>query len=170
MKGRGFSFIEVVVVLALLSLAVALVAPSLSQFSRSVELKAAAKKVSAILRYCRSEAVNQGKVYQVFLDPDLRVVRFQPMQSTEGKGEDEQKGEGQKKEEKTPERAYFLPDRIHMKEVKVESPLYPSDLATIEFYPNGGSNGGTILLDSENLTGYKIKIHFLTGMVAIEKV
>jgi type II secretion system protein H len=169
-KDRGFSFIEIMVVLVLLGLAVALVAPSLSQFSRSVELKAAAKKVSAILRYCRSEAVNQGKVYQVFFDPDLRVVRFRSMESTEGKGEDEQKGADQQKEGKAREKAYFLPDRVHMKEVKVESPQYPSDLATIEFYPNGGSNGGTILLDSENLTGYKIKIHFLTGMVAIEKV
>lgn len=164
MKGRGFSFIEIIVVLVLLSLAVALVAPSFSRFSRSVELKAAAKKVSAILRYYRSEAVNQGKVYQIFFDPDLRVVKVQLMESTEEKAEDEQKGT------KAPLMIYSLPDGIDMKEVKVDSPQYPSDLPTIEFYPNGGSNGGMILLDRQDLKGYKIKIHFLTGSVAIEKV
>ena len=40
----------------------------------------------------------------------------------------------------------------------------------IEFYSNGGSNGGTILLESEGQKGYKIKVHFLTGMVEVEKV
>lgn len=159
MKDRGFSLIETVVVVVLLSLAVALVAPSLSKFSRSVELKAAAKKVSGILRYYRSEAVNKGQVYQVLFDPDLREVKVQPMESTE------EKGEG-----KPPQKIYSLPQGIQMKEIKVESPQYSSDLPTVEFYPNGGSNGGTILLDSEDRKGYRIRIHFLTGMVKVESV
>jgi hypothetical protein len=39
----------------------------------------------------------------------------------------------------------------------------------IEFYPNGGSNGGAILLDSQDRMGYKIKVHLLTGMVEVER-
>jgi general secretion pathway protein H len=159
MKDRGFSLIEMVVVMVLLSLAVALVTPSLSKFSRSVELKAAAKKISGILRYYRSEAVNKGQVFRVFFDPDLREVKVQPMESTEEKGED-----------KPPQKIYSLPQGIHMKEIKVESPQYSSDFPTVEFYPNGGSNGGTILLDSEDRKGYRIRIHFLTGTVQVESV
>jgi general secretion pathway protein H len=159
MKERGFSLIEMVVVVVLLSLAVALVAPSLSKFSRSVELKAAAKKVSGILRYYRSEAVNKGQVFRVFFDPDLREVKVQPIVSTEEKGEDN-----------PPQKIYSLPQGIQMKEIKLESPQYPSDFPTVEFYPNGGSNGGTILLDSEDRKGYRIKIHFLTGTVQVESV
>jgi len=159
MKDRGFSLIEMVVVLVLLSLAVALVAPSLSRFSRSVGLKAAAKKVSGLLRYYRSEAVNKGQVYQVLFDPELRELKVKPMESTEEKGED-----------KPPQKIYSLPQGIRMKEIKVESPQYPSDIPSIEFYPNGGSNGGTILLDSEDRKGYRIKIHFLTGTVQVESV
>ena len=159
MKDRGFSLIETVVVVVLLSLAVALVAPSLSKFSRSVELKVAAKKVSGFLRYYRSEAVNKGEVFQVLFDPDLRVVKVQRLESTE------EKGEG-----KPPQTIYSLPQGVHLKEIKVESPQYTSDLPTVEFYPNGGSNGGTILLDSEDRRGYRIRIHFLTGMVEIESV
>ena len=86
------------------------------------------------------------------------------MEPTEGKGEEERKNE------KSPQKVYSLPEGVQIKEIKVDSPQYPSDLPTIEFYPNGGSNGGTILLDSQDLKGYKIKIHFLTGIVVVERV
>lgn len=164
MKNKGFSLVELIVVLVLIGLSVSLVAPSLSRFSKTIELKAAAKKVSGVLRYCRSEAVNKGQIYQVFFDSNLREVRVQSMASTGEKGEEE-KAEG-----KVSPKTYSLPDEIHIKEVKVAPPQYPSDLPTIEFYPNGGSNGGSIILDSQNRQGYRIKVHFLTGIVEIERV
>jgi len=162
-KGRGFSFIELIVVLVLLSLSIALIAPSLSRFSKSVELKAAAKKVAAILRYSRSEAINKGKVYQVIFDSNLMVVKVQAVES-------EDQEEQEKKEGKDTPKVYVLPASIQMKELKVESTQYLSDLPAIEFYPNGGSNGGDILLDTPSQKGYKIKVNFLTGTVIIEKV
>jgi general secretion pathway protein H len=163
-KKKGFSLIELIVVLLIISLSISLVTPSLSRFSRTIELKAAAKKVSGILRYYRSEAVNKGQVYQVLFDSDLREVRVQSMELTE------EKAGAEKKEGESPQKIYFLPEGVHIKEIKVESPQYSSDLPTIEFYPNGGSNGGTIFLDSEDRKGYRIKIHFLTGMVEVESV
>ncbi len=78
--------------------------------------------------------------------------------------------EQEKKEEKDTSKVYALPSSIQMKELKVESTQYLSDLPAIEFYPNGGSNGGDILLDTPSQKGYKIKVNFLTGMVVIEKV
>jgi general secretion pathway protein H len=163
-RNKGFTLIEVIVVLLITSLAIALVTPSLSRFSSTVELKASVRKISAILRYCRSEAINQGKIYQIFFDSDLNEVRVQPVVSTEEEGENEQK-----KGNMTPP-IYALPKGIHIKEVKVESTQYPSDFPTIEFYSNGGSNGGAITIDSEDRKGYKIEVNFLTGMVAIQKI
>jgi general secretion pathway protein H len=146
MRNKGFSLIELIVVLIVISLSISLVAPSLSRFSKTVELKGAAKKVSTILRYCRSEAVNKGHNYQVLFDSDIREVKVQSMVSEEEKRKD-------------PVKTYAIPDGIQMKGVNL-----------IEFYSNGGSNGGTILLDSKDHKGYKIKVQFLTGMVEIEKV
>ena len=164
MKNEGFSLIELMVVLILMSLSIALVTPSLSRFSRTVELKAAAKKVSTILRYCRSEAINKGKVYQVFIDPELNEIRAQPLASPEEEEENADKdGKGFPK-------IYPLPSGINVKEVETESPQYASDFPTIEFYPNGGSNGGTILLDAEDRNGFRIRVNFITGVVAIEQV
>jgi len=161
---KGFSLIEVIVVLLIIGLTTALVTPSLSRFSSTIELKTSAKKVSAILRYYRSEAINQGKVYQIFFDSDLNEVRVQPVMSTE------EKEGSEKEEENVPQKIYVLPKGIHIKEAKVDSTQYPSDLPTIEFYSNGGSNGGEITLDSQNRQGYKIEVNFLTGLVRVGKV
>ena len=173
MKNKGFSLIEVTVVLILISFSMFFVAPFLSRFSKTVELKGATKKISAILRYCRSEAVNRGKVYQVLFDPDLRQVL---VQSVEEKEEDEGSKDGvtdgskDEVRDEPKQKTYTLPKGVDIKEVKANSPEYPSDYAVIEFYPNGGSNGGTVRLDSPDRKGYLIKVNFLTGIVEIERV
>jgi general secretion pathway protein H len=147
MRSKGFSLIEMLVVLILIGFAISLITPSLSRFSRTIELKGAAKKISGILRYCRCEAVSKGQVYQVRFDKNLREVRVQPTEST-----------------------YFLPEGVKIKEVQVASVQPTSDLPMIEFYPNGGSNGGAVLLDSQGPGEYKINVHFLTGVVEVERV
>lgn len=162
MRRNGYSLLELIVVLILISLSAALVTPSLSRFSRTIELKAAAKKVSGILRYGRSEAIHKGMVYQVIFNPELREVKVQSIDL------DEEKKEGDKKE--VSRKTYSFPQGIEMKEVNLISPQYPSDLPTVEFYPNGGSNGGSFLLNSKEIKGYKIKVDFLTGVVKIERV
>ena len=166
MRSRGFSLLELIVVLVVIGLSVSLVMPSLSRFSKTIELKGAARKISAILRYGRSEAVSKGQTYQIIFDSDLGEVRVQKTEFSEEKvGTTRLREEESKREE-----MYHLPGGINVKEVDIASPQYASDYPTIEFYPNGGSNGGSFLLNSEELGGYRIKVHFLTGMVAIEKV
>jgi hypothetical protein len=56
-----------------------------------------------------------------------------------------------------------------MKELDFPSPEYPCDLPAVEFYPNGGSNGGSVLINSPERRGYRIKVDFLTGEVKIEQ-
>jgi prepilin-type N-terminal cleavage/methylation domain-containing protein len=164
MKRDGFSLMELVIVLIIIGFSTSLVMPYLSRFTKSVELKATAKKVSGILRYYRSEAVQKGKVHQVLFDPDLREVSIQSLESTEDKAAN------QKREEMVQKNKYHLPDGIQIKELKIPSPQYPAGSPAIEFYPNGGSNGGSILLDSQDQKGYRIKVNFLTGIVEIEGV
>ena len=94
--------IELLVVLILISLSISLIAPSLSRFSKTVELKGVAQKISGILRYCRSEAVNKGQNYQVLFDSDKREVKVQPIESKE-------------EEKKEPIKSYLLPEGIRMK-------------------------------------------------------
>jgi general secretion pathway protein H len=158
MKGKGFSLIELTIVFLIIGLSLSLVIPSLSRTLKTAELTGAAKRVSAILRYGRSEAINRGQVYQILFNSDLGQVKIQMMGPIEGG----QEGKNQQK-------IYGLPHGVRIKEVKVDSFQYPSDLPAIEFYPNGGSNGGSILIDNLEDKSYKIDVDFLTGRVAIKR-
>jgi len=166
MKSKGFSLIELIIVLTILALSVALVTSSMSNLSRTIELKAAAKKISGILRYYRSEAINKGSVYQVLFDSESRAVKVQSISLTEPRENTEA---DQKKGGEGPKTLYGLPGGVQMKEIDFPSPEYPCDFPAVEFYPNGGSNGGSVLLDSPERKGYRIKVDFLTGEVKIEQ-
>jgi Tfp pilus assembly protein FimT len=146
---------ELVIVMVILGLSITLVTPNLSRFSKAIELKAATKKISGILRYYRSEAIQQGKVHQVLFDSNLREVRIQSLEPTE---------------EKVLKNKYSLPAGVQIKEVNIPAPQYPEDYPAIEFYPSGGSNGGSILLDMQDRKGFRINVHFLTGVVVIEAI
>ncbi len=145
--------IELIIVLLLISLSISLITPSLFGLSKTAELRATAQKVSAILRHCRSESVHKGQVYQVLFDSPMREVRVQSI-----------------REEEKFMKKYALPEGVHIEEVMIASPHYLTGVPTIEFYPNGGSNGGSILVGSQDRKGYIIKVHFLTGIVEIGKV
>ena len=157
---------EVIIVLTILVLSASLVTSSMSNLSRTIELKASAKKVSGILRYYRSEAINKGLVYQVLFDSESKAVKVQSISLAEPAIEREA---GEKKGGEGAKTLYGLPEGVRMKELDFPAPEYPCDLPAVEFYPNGGSNGGSVLLDSQERKGYRIKIHFITGAVAIER-
>jgi type II secretion system protein H len=167
MKNKGFSLMELIIVLTILALSVALVTSSMSNLSRTIELKAAAKKVSGILRYYRSEAINKGSVYQVLFDSESRAVKVQSVSLAEPADEKEA---DQKKTGEGAKTLYGLPVGVQMKELDFPSPEHPCDLPAVEFYPNGGSNGGSVLINSPERKGYRIKVDFFTGMVEIEQV
>jgi len=157
---------ELVIVLTILILSVSLVTSSMSNLSRTIELKAAAKKVSGILRYYRSEAINKGLVYQVLFDSESRAVKVRSVSLTEPADETET---AEKKGGDGVKTLYGLPEGVRMKELDFPSPEYPCDFPAVEFYPNGGSNGGSVLLNSPERKGYRIKIDFITGEVKIEQ-
>ncbi len=162
MKARGFSLLELIIVLFVIGFSIALVSPSLSRFSKSVEIKATAQKVSSILRNSRSEAVNRGKICQILFDLKLGAVRVQTIMPEDLETE-EKKGPSMSK-------TFSIPDWIQIREMKISPGKYPSELPAIEFYPNGGSNGGSFLLEGEGQRQYRIQVHSITGAVKIERI
>ena len=88
LKSKGFTLLEVMIVLIMISLSISLVIPSLARFSKKIELRTAAQKVSTILRYCRNEAVQKGKVQQVLFNPELREIKVQSPKSSARAKED----------------------------------------------------------------------------------
>lgn len=161
---KGFVLLELILVIIILGIALTLIAPSLSRFSKSAELRSTAQKVAAILRHSRSEAVHKGKVYQVLLSSGQREIRVLSMEP------DMERVEEEKTKREAPSQIFLLPKWISVEEVELKPSNSLSEDPAIEFYPNGGSNGGSFLLKGEAQTGYRIKVHLITGLVEIERV
>lgn len=144
-----------------MSLAIYLVLPSLARFAKGIELKAVAQKIAGILRYYRTEAMQKGQIYQVLLDLQKRelIVRAMPL--------DDQEEGALKWIEKN---KYRIPGSINLRAEEIGLSAYPTDLPAIEFYPTGNSNGGHLLLEDQGQKIYRIKISFLTGIIAVEKI
>ena len=76
---RGFTLLELIVVLVIISLMTALVAPRLTGPMNNLDLKTAGQKIVASLRYARSQAASEKTTYVALFDfDDNRLVIINP--------------------------------------------------------------------------------------------
>jgi len=151
---RGFSLLELVIVLLIISLLALLVTPRLTKTVSHMEVKSAAKKISAILRYCRSEAVNKNRIVQVNFDTESNLISV--MSAEEGE------------EKPIMRNSYLLPRAIRMEKIEAGKTILENALPSFEFYPNGGANGGTAVIRGGEGRAYTLQVDFLTGGVKVE--
>src|SRR5437868_2091951 len=67
--GRAFTLVEMVLVMALLVVMLAFVAPSLSRFFRGRNLSSEARRLLALTRYGQSRAVSEGMPMLLWVNP-----------------------------------------------------------------------------------------------------
>lgn len=151
---HGFSLLELIVVLVIISLLTALATPSLTKTLQRMELKTASKKISAILRYCRSESVNKNQVTLASFDTEAHLVSILSAEPGE--------------EQSTPKRSYPIPQEVEIGQLEVGKTLMETSHPSFEFYPNGGSNGGSAVIRREQGGAFLIQVDFLTGSVKVE--
>src|SRR5260221_3978229 len=65
---RGFTLLELVLVMLLLTLITGLVVPALRNFSRGRNLGYAASQMTAMANYAHTQSISQGKPYRLNLD------------------------------------------------------------------------------------------------------
>jgi len=68
---RGYTVIEMVVVLSIILAFLALGMPYFSNFGRSLNLKATEREVGTVLRTARSYAISRNEGYSVFFDTSV---------------------------------------------------------------------------------------------------
>ena len=141
---RGFTLVEIMVVLVIVALMMALVGTSISRNISGAQMRTAASKVAASLRYTRTKAI-LTKSEQVFL-VDTEKLTYQAADR-----EAEQLPEGMKVELNT-----------------ARSELTSETVGGIRFYPDGGSTGGNVRLEANGRI-YRVNVAWLTGEASVER-
>ncbi|HEX8595798.1 MAG TPA: GspH/FimT family pseudopilin [Pseudomonas sp.] len=133
---RGFTLMEMLVVIVLMSIAVGLVGFGLQQGMRAAKERQAVGQMVNALRATRVQAIVTGQPAKTVFD--LRNKAFQ--------------APGQPIRQWPPELQVTLQTAAEMG-------------STVEFYPDGGSTGGNLLLANGDRR-WRIDIGWLTGSVS----
>lgn len=129
---KGFTLLELIVVLGLIGLLLGLAAPSLRGFLGSRRTADAAAQILALTQWAGSRAAAQGQVYRLNIDPQMRMYWLTV-----------QEGEGFVDLGSEFGRRFQLPEGTT---VGVQSPLRGAAITTLDFYPSGRTEEATIVL------------------------
>ncbi len=140
---RGFTLVELLVVLALMGLALTVASPLIANALPGTEMRAAARDVATGLRYARSVAISQNT--DVTFDVDVEARRFAVSPGR---------------------RRGSLPDDAEIVLTTARSELFGSSAGSIRFFPDGTSTGGGIEMVRDGRR-FLVTVDWLTGRVAI---
>lgn len=140
---RGFTLLELLIVLVLMAIVTATVYPMFGGSVSNSELRGSARALAAGLRLARSEALSQRR--ETFLTVDVAGRRFRV--------------------DRDP-RVHALPKKVELKLFTAQNDLVDGNVGAIRFYPDGGSNGGRITIASGERK-FDVDVDWLTGRVAI---
>jgi len=140
----GFSLIELMVVMLLVSLLFAVVGVSVSRSVRGAEIRNASRDIVAGIRHTRGQAIIQRQQQVFHVDADAKTW------TAAGKA------------------AVALPEGLDITLNTARSELTGENAGGIRFYPDGAATGGSVeLLAGERV--WMIEVSWLTGEVSIKR-
>jgi len=145
-KNKGFTLIEIMVVLAISTALLVFVVPSLYRSIAATDIPNATKELVLALRLSQSQAINSTKPASLVLNVKKRHYQLSHKS-----------------------KKYQLPKQIELSLLTGSTLLQQGmedDEGAIIFYPDGSSTGGQIILKKDQKS-QQIDIDWLTGEVSI---
>ena len=142
---RGFTLVETLVVMVIAALVLALVGTSISRSVSGAEMRTAARKVAANLRYTRTQAILKKEEKVFMVDTEAKTYQAPDREQVQ------------------------IPEEMNVALTTARTELTGENMGGIRFYPDGGSTGGYIELETDNRI-YKVSVAWLTGEVVVEKL
>lgn len=140
----GFTLVELLVVMVIAALILGLVGTSISRNISGAEMRNAAGKLTASLRYTRTRAILDKEETVFTVDTENRSY-------------------------KAPKRdEVILPEGMKVALTTARSELTSENVGGIRFYPDGGSTGGFVELNANGRI-YRINVAWMTGEASIYK-
>jgi general secretion pathway protein H len=141
---RGFSLIELVLVLLLLGVGMAIVVPNIEKGLTDREVRVSALGIAAVARDLRTRALFDGVPQELLLN--LPQNSYLVAQSRE----------------------VHLPPDVKFVSVNGGETM-ERDVKRFYFFPNGSTMGGAIVLAGEKSVSYLIRLEALTGKVEVSR-
>jgi len=143
MRQRGFTILEVVIVLVLAAIMYALMLAVPMRGASGADLKSAARTLASGLRQAQTTAMSTRRDAVLTVDVEAREFVMP--------------GDSQ---------ARKLPDGLDLKLYTAQSEVSSAQKGAIRFYPDGSSTGGRITV-SAGERKYLVDVDWLTGRVTI---
>ena len=141
------TLLELVLVLAILSLAVSLVAPRFGNWSDEWTLRSAAERVAQTVRYARTRALFEQSYYVVEIEPGAHLVRvFNPASSFS--------------------REFTLPRGVTVDDGENPTPR----VVRLLLPPSGVVEERNLWLSNRRGSKFRVHVNFLLGTPAVEAV
>jgi general secretion pathway protein H len=146
-SSAGFTLFELIVVMLVVAIAAAMVAPAVSSGWHSRQVRQGARKIAGVMRGLRERAVRRGVEQTIVFDPDGVTIH----------GPDGQDS--------------TLPDGVLITDVKAGW-RDPDGSVRVTFYPNGGSSGLGVIVARAPHEGlqFAVEVEPLLGSVTIREV
>jgi len=189
---RGFTLIELVIVLVIMSIVIAVAGPRVAGGLLGLSIRSAALQTAAMLRYARSKAVNTGTGYHVIFDGiERRVILLQASSddmispraalddasSWSGRNVrpgdddfDDDEGMPAVQQEK---KIYALPDGVRFDNVLIadvdSASIGDEVVMMLTFRPNGTSHGAYLTIADQRNRRYYITVDPVSGSVRVDE-
>ena len=141
---RGFTLMEILVVLVIGALLVGIVGVQMSAGGPGTELRSSTRELASGLRYVRSMAMSQGQETVLLVDIDEGRYWFE---GPDGRSRD-------------------LPDSVRIRLVTAEEEIRSESVAGVRFFPDGSATGGRFTV-SVNDRSMEVDVDWLTGRIEI---
>jgi len=153
LKQTGFTLIELIIVLLIIGVSASIVGIAINRSSGNHQLKTFAREVSAVLRYARSQAVAEKRMYCFFIDSREGMLKLY----TENTGTDSE------------EKFLQVLDRPIPQELQIVLTGRDADSSFIEFFPIGNSTGGVVEVSNRKEKVYFVHVNRITGKVEVKQ-
>jgi general secretion pathway protein H len=141
---RGFTLVELVLVLLIMSLALALTYPNLSRGSAAFHLRAVGRDVMNTLRTAREKAITEQRDMLVVIDREKQQVTLS-----------DALGVGM--------RSFSLPQDVKIRWLSLGGREIPEGPLRLRFIPNGSSDVAEVALESKTGSVLRVVTDPLTG-------
>jgi general secretion pathway protein H len=144
MRQRGFTLVEILVVVAIIGLAMAVVAGAMGMSLAGQQVRGASRDLVASLRYTRGQAIVKRESQVLLFNLDERSYRAPGRASIE------------------------LPEKFEIAVETARQEMLASGEVGIRFYPDGSSTGGNVEISRGDVV-WRIDINWLTGEVNLRE-